>query len=230
MVKMSFTVTQWQLANPTLPLYRALLAVEIKDGNQPSGGRVIITAPEGESIDINVNATRGTGTGEILFSTPADAVVLMAECNIQGNLLTARQSIALRSKTAKAPDRLSVNTAGAAGKYIFIIGVMDEKNTPVPSVPINIINSVNRVIVATGQTDQNGAFTSSEICFPEREGSFLVIAGGLDPVELKLEGPSKWKKAPPVPEPNPADISQGFLNTIVSAWRRGGQDTKGGTP
>jgi len=230
MAKMSLVVTQWSVADPARFLYRALLTVEIKDNNnQPLGGRAIVSAPEGEQVDINVNGGRGIGTGEIFFVTQADAVVLMGEANIQGQILTARQSIALKSKSVqRIPDRVSANTAGADGKYLFFVSVLDKDNTPVPDVPVRIINNYTGTEEDAGQTGPHGTFTSQKITFIKDKGSFLVFAGGLDPVELKLDGPSKWKKPPPVPEPDPADISQGFWHTIFSAWKRGTQDLKGG--
>lgn len=232
MAKMNFTVTQWQLSDPARHLYRAVLTAEIKDNNnQPLGGQISITAPEGESIDIQVNPAKGTGTAELLFISKADAIVLVGESIVQGQLLTARQQIALKPKTPKLiPDRVSVNAVGSNGRYIIFANVLDKDNSAVTGVPVRIINEKNRNEEDSGQTDQHGVFTSKEIVFSEKTSSFLVMAGGLDPIQLKLEGPSKWKKPPPVPEPDPADTSQGFWNAITSAWCRGTQDLKGGTP
>lgn len=221
MAKMSFTVTQWQLVDPTRLVYRALISAEIKDNNQPLDGRVIISAPEGEQTDINISAGRGIGTGEIFFTTQAEAVVLMAEANIQGQVLTARQPIALKTKSAKLiPDRVSANTSGGNGKYIFVVGVMDKDNAPVPDVPIRIINESTGADAATGQTDQHGSFSSPEITFRESECSFLVVTGGLDPIQLKLDGPSKWAKVQ-LPPADPDDTQYGLWHAIATGWHRG---------
>jgi hypothetical protein len=220
MAKMSFTVTQWQLSDPVRHLYRAVLAAEIKDNNnQPLGGQVSITAPERESIDIQVNPAKGTGTGELLFISKADAVVLVGESIVQGQLLTARQQIALKPKTPKLiPDRVSVNAVGNNGQYIIFTNVLDKDNTAVAGVPVRIINEKNRREEDAGQTDQNGSFSSKEITFPERECSFLVIAGGLDPIQLKLEGPSRWKKykKPNIPK---AEFQKGLWHAIKVGWK-----------
>lgn len=221
MPKMSFTVIELLPIDPARNLYRTRISVELKhDNNQPLDGDVKIAAPGREEVTISTDPGKGTGAGELLFISSAAVVVLVAETQIQGRLLTDRKPVTLKSKTAKAPDRLSVNTAGAEGKYIFIIGVMDDKNTPVPNIPISIVNGLNRVVAATGQTDQNGAFISQEITFLEKECPFLVIAGGLDPAELKLEGPSKWQiiKLPPA---DPDDTQHGWWHAIVTGWRRG---------
>lgn len=221
MAKMNFTVTELVTIDPARNLYRARISVELKhDNNQPLDGDVKIVAPGREEITISTDPGKGTGTGELLFISSSAVVVLVAETQIQGRLLTARQTVTLKAKTAKAPDRLSVNTAGSEGRYIFIIGVMDEKNTPVPNIPVNIVNGLNRTVAATGQTDQNGAFISPEISFQEKECPFLVIAGGLDPAELKLEGPSKWAKVK-LPPADPDDTQRGLWHAIVMGWVRG---------
>jgi len=232
MAKMSLVVTQWIVADPARFSYRALLAVEIKDNNnQPLGGRAIVSAPEGEQIDIAVPAGRGIGNGELFFISRADGVVLMAEANVQGQMLTARTQIALKSKSVqRIPDRISVNTAGADGKYFFFVSVLDKDNAPVSDVPVRIINNNTGAEEDAGQTDQHGSFTSQEIAFAQSKCSFLVIAGGLDPVELKLDGPSRWRKAPIVPDPDPADVSQGTWHTISSAWCRATNDIRGIPP
>lgn len=150
----------------------------------------------------------------------ADILTITARTLMGGQWITKDLQVVNKKGEKLIPDRLSANSAGDAGKYVIIVGVMSKDNAPVSDVPVRIINELTGADADTGQTDQHGSFITApgKINFTEQECSFLVIAGGLDPVELKLEGPSKWKKysKPDIPQ---ADFQQGLLHAIKVGWK-----------
>jgi len=230
-VKMNFTVTECVPVDPAQNLYRARISIELRDNNQPLDGAVTIKAPNKEEMMITTDPGRGTGSGEFVFISEAAVAVLTAESRSGGNLLTARQPVTLKAKTTKSvPDRFTARAAGSNGKYVFIVGVIDKDNAAVEGVPVRVIKETTGEEVVNGTTNKHGSFISQEITFNESTCNFVVVVGALDPVQLDLEGPSRWRKAPPVPEPDPADLEGGIGNIIKNAFCRGSRDLKGGTP
>lgn len=174
---------------------------------------------------IRLTSEESNDEGDIIFKNipidpTADIVTLTARTLIGGQWITKDLQVVNEKTKSLPPDRVSANTAGGNGKYIFIVGVLDKDNTPVQDVPVRILNENTGADAATGQTDQYGSFSSPEITFRESECSFLVIAGGLDPVQLKLEGPSKWAKVQ-LPPADPDDTQYGLWHAIATGWRRG---------
>jgi hypothetical protein len=225
--KIGFTVTECVEVDPAQNLYRTRISTESKDGNQPLDSAITIKAPGGEETVISTDPGRGTATGELFFSSPAMAVILTGESRIQGNLLTARQSVTLKTKSSKLiPDRFTADVAGREGRYKVIGGVLTKDNTPVPDIPVEVYNNGTSTVEWSGTTDQHGFFASDEFSFTDSECKFLVRAGALEPVELTLPGPSKWRKSPEPPEPDPRHLCGGVLNTVASAWRQAGADKR----
>jgi len=225
--KISFTVTECVEVDPAQNLYRARISAESKDGNQPLDSVITIKAPGGEETVISTDPGRGTATGELFFSSPAMAVVLTGEARVNSQLLTARQSVTLKAKSAKpVPDRIEANAVGSEGEYRFIVSVLAKDNGPVANLPVGIINENTGETEKTGVTDVHGAYISDEITFTTPQCSFLVKAGALTTQIENLEGPSKWRKPPEPPEPDPRHLRGGLLNTIKSAWRQAGADKR----
>jgi hypothetical protein len=225
--KINFTVTECVEVDPAQNLYRARISAESKDGNQPLDSAITIKAPGGEETIISTDPGRGTGAGELFFSSPAMAVVLTGESRGNGQLLTARQSVTLKTKASNpVPDRFTADAVGSCGKNKIIGGILTKDNLPVSGVPIKIFNNTTGKTEWSGLTDSNGAYVSDEISFAESECEFLVQAGALEPIKLTLPGPSKWRKPPEPPEPDPRHLCGGVLNTVASAWRQAGADKR----
>lgn len=181
------------------------------------------------SAGIRLTSEESNDEGDIIFKNvlidpTADIVTLTARTLIGGQWITKDLQVVNEKKKSLPPDRVSANTAGGNGKYIFIVGVLNKDNAPVADVPVRIINENTGADEDNGQTSQHGSFPSKEITFSERECSFLVIAGGLDPIRLKLDGPSRWRKPPEPPEPTDAELSGGFWKIMKSAICRAKAD------